>query len=124
MTEQTGALRAVVIGGSGFLGSHVADQLSVEGHSVCIYDRVASPWQRPDQEMVVAELSDEVSLSEAIDGTDIVYNFAALADLDEAMSRPKETAEVNILGNMNVLESCRHHDVARFVFASTVYVNS
>jgi UDP-glucose 4-epimerase len=113
-----------VIGGSGFLGSHVADQLSVEGHSVCIYDRVASPWQRPDQEMVVAELSDEVSLSEAIDGTDIVYNFAALADLDEAMSRPKETAEVNILGNMNVLESCRHHDVARFVFASTVYVNS
>jgi len=124
VTEQTGALRAVVIGGSGFLGSHVADQLSVEGHSVCIYDRVASPWQRPDQEMVVAELSDEVSLSEAIDGTDIVYNFAALADLDEAMSRPKETAEVNILGNMNVLESCRHHDVARFVFASTVYVNS
>ncbi|MAG68950.1 MAG: NAD-dependent epimerase [Acidobacteria bacterium] len=124
MTEQTGALRAVVIGGSGFLGSHVADQLSVEGHSVCIYDRVASPWQRPDQEMVVAELSDEASLSEAIDGTDIVYNFAALADLDETMSRPKETAEVNILGNMNVLESCRHHDVARFVFASTVYVNS
>ena len=124
MTEQADALRAVVIGGSGFLGSHVADQLSEEGHSVCIYDRVASPWQRPDQEMVVAELSDEASLSEAIDGTDIVYNFAALADLDEAMSRPKETAEVNVLGNVNVLECCRRHGIERFVFASTVYVNS
>lgn len=124
MIERANPLRALVIGGSGFLGSHVADQLSEEGHSVCIYDRVVSPWQRPDQDIVVAELSDETSLSKAIKSTDIVYNFAALADLDDAMSRPKETAEVNVLGNVNVLECCRRYGVGRFVFASTVYVNS
>jgi UDP-glucose 4-epimerase len=74
--------------------------------------------------MIVADLSDESSLVEAIDGSDVVYNFAAMADLDEAMSRPKETAEVNVLGNVKVLDCCRRHDVQRFVFASTVYVNS
>jgi len=124
MIERANPLRALVIGGSGFLGSHVADQLSEEGHSVCIYDRVVSPWQRPDQDIVVAELSDETSLSKAIKSTDVVYNFAALADLDDAMNRPRETAEVNVLGNVNVLECCRRYGVGRFVFASTVYVNS
>ncbi|MAG69145.1 MAG: NAD-dependent epimerase [Acidobacteria bacterium] len=124
MSEQAGALRAVVIGGSGFLGSHVADQLSDNGHSVCIYDQEESPWRRHNQEMVMAELSDESSLAEAISGSDVVYNFAALADLDEAASRPKETAETNILGNIKVLECCCRNDVGRFVFASTVYVNS
>ena len=40
------------------------------------------------------------------------------------MNRPRETAEVNVLGNVNVLECCRRYGVGRFVFASTVYVNS
>ena len=124
MSGQAGVLRVVVIGGSGFLGSHVADQLSEEGHSVCIYDRKESPWCRPNQEMVVADLSDESRLTEAINGSDVVYNFAALADLDDATSRPKETAETNILGNVKGLECCLRNDVGRFVFASTVYVNS
>ena len=124
MPESVDALRAVVIGGSGFIGSHVADQLSEGGHSVCLYDRVDSPWRRPDQSMVVGELADDGSLADAISGADVVYNFAALADLDEAMDRPIEATEVNILGNVKVLECCRKEGVGRFVFASTVYVNS
>ena len=124
MPESACTLRAVVIGGSGFLGSHVADQLSEDGHVVYLYDRLDSPWRRPDQLMVVGELADDTSLDEAIEGADVVYNFAALADLDEATSRPTETAEVNILGNTKVLECCRRQGVERFIFASTVYVNS
>ena len=124
MPESVDALRAVVIGGSGFIGSHVADQLSEGGHSVCLYDRVDSPWRRPDQSMVIGELADDDSLADAISGAGVVYNFAALADIHEAMNRPIETTEVNILGNVKVLECCRRHGVGRFVFASTVYVNS
>ena len=43
--------KAVVVGGSGFIGSHVADQLSDAGHKVRIFDCVESPWLRPNQEM-------------------------------------------------------------------------
>ncbi|SVD07244.1 uncharacterized protein METZ01_LOCUS360098, partial [marine metagenome] len=124
MPESVDSLRAVVIGGSGFIGSHVADQLSEAGHSVCLYDRVDSPWRRTDQSMVIGELADYGSLADTISGADVVYNFAALADLDEAMNQPVEVTEVNILGNVKVLECCRQEGVGRFVFASTVYVNS
>ena len=47
-----------VVGGSGFLGSHFADQLSEAGHHVRIYDKIDSPWKRPNQEMVVGDLLD------------------------------------------------------------------
>lgn len=113
-----------VIGGSGFLGSHVADQLSDAGYKVRIYDRVASPWLRPDQEMIIGNLLDAERLNSAIAGADAVYNFAALADLNQALDQPLETVRVNILGNAQVLEACRLHGVKRFMYASTVYVYS
>lgn len=116
--------RVCVIGGSGFLGSHVADALSAEGHRVRIYDRDVSPWLRADQEMVVADLLDAESVMAAVADSDIVYNFAALADLNEALDKPIETIRINVLGNTHVLEACRLHGVKRFVYASTVYVYS
>lgn len=122
--DETQHQTATVIGGSGFLGSHVADQLSIAGTRVRIFDRVASPWKRDDQQMVVGDLSDIERLNSAVAGSDVVYNFAALADLNQARSRPLDTIQVNILGNAHVLEACRINNVQRFVYASTVYVYS
>jgi UDP-glucose 4-epimerase len=116
--------RVCVIGGSGFLGSHVADALSSQGFHVRIYDRVHSPWLNNNQEMIVGDLLDKDLLESAISGSDIVYNFAALADLNDALNKPIESIRVNILGNGYVLEACRRHAVKRFVYASTVYVHS
>ena len=116
--------RVVVVGGSGFLGSHVADQLSDLGYRVVIYDRAASAWKRPEQEMIVGDLLDTARLDETIAGAAVVYNFAALADLNRALTQPVETVRVNILGNAQLLESCRAHGVGRVMYASTVYVHS
>lgn len=116
--------KVCVIGGSGFLGSHVADALSDEGHGVRIYDRNPSSWLRPDQEMVIGDLMDADGVAAAVAGSDVVYNFAALADLNEALDKPVETVRINVLGNTYVMEACRRHGVKRFVYASTVYVYS
>lgn len=113
-----------VIGGSGFLGSHVCDQLSEAGYHVRIYDRTESKWKRPDQEMILGDLLDKDKLDEAISNSEIVYNFAALADLNEALNQPIKTVEVNILGNVYVLDACKKNGVKRFIYASTVYVQS
>lgn len=118
------SMRVCVIGGSGFLGSHVADQLSVAGHEVLIYDRNPSPWLQSGQTMQVGDLLAFESLQDAVKGCDAVYNFAALADLNDALDKPVETVKINVLGNVNVLEACRQHGVKRFVYASTVYVYS
>jgi UDP-glucose 4-epimerase len=116
--------KACVIGGAGFLGSHVADQLSESGYSVCIFDRLHSKWLRPDQQMVIGDLMNPEQLQAAVAGSRVVYNFAALADLDDALDKPLQTVQVNVLGTVNALEACRAHSVPRFVYASTVYVYS
>ena len=117
-------MKTLVLGGSGFLGSHVADQLILAGHDVRVFDRESSPWLHPNQEMIVGDLSDQYAMDEAIKGCDVVYNFAAIADLDEALSKPVETARINVLGNVQVLEACRKARVQRYIYASTVYVYS
>ncbi len=117
-------MQVIVIGGSGFLGSHVADQLSEAGHKVRILDRIDSPWKRDDQEMIVGDILDSKVIEHAIEGCSVVYNFAAIADLDEALDKPVETVKVNILGNVQVLEACRQHEIERYIYASTVYIHS
>jgi len=115
---------ACVFGGSGFLGSHVADKLSDAGYKVRIFDLVPSPWIQPDQDMIVGSINDQVAVNKAIEGSDVVYNFAALADLNKGLNNPLDTVRINVLGNAYVMEGCRRFGVQRFVYASTVYVYS
>ena len=115
---------ACVLGGSGFLGSHVADKLSDAGYQVRVFDQRPSPWLRPDQEMMLGNLLNQNEVNEAIQGAEVVYNFAALADLNAGLNNPLDTVRINVLGNAHVMEACRQNDVKRFIYASTVYVYS
>jgi UDP-glucose 4-epimerase len=124
MSHSESPRKACVIGGSGFLGSHVSDQLSAAGYAVTILDRVPSPWRGGGQRMIEGDILDLAALDEAVAGCDAVFNFAAIADIDEAIGKPVETVRVNVLGNVYALEACRKHSVGRYVYASTVYVHS
>ncbi|MFA5906252.1 MAG: NAD(P)-dependent oxidoreductase [Desulfobacula sp.] len=117
-------MKIIVFGGAGFLGSHVCDKLSDVGHDVSIYDIIPSPWLRSDQSMIVGDILDENAVSNAINGSGAVFNFAGIADIGEANDRPVDTVKYNILGNTIVLEACRLHSVCRYLFASSVYVYS
>ncbi|MCG5497797.1 NAD-dependent epimerase/dehydratase family protein [Ectothiorhodospira variabilis] len=116
--------RVLITGASGFLGSHVADALSNAGHAVTLFDRRPSPHRRKDQLEIVGDVLDEEVLSEAMVGQDVVYHLAALADLNDAKSRPLDTVQLNVLGTVRVLEAARKAGVSRFLFSSTVYVYS
>ncbi|KJU82090.1 nucleoside-diphosphate-sugar epimerase [Candidatus Magnetobacterium bavaricum] len=114
----------IVFGGAGFLGSHVADALSESGHKVKIFDLKASPYLKPSQEMIEGDILDEEGVRAAIKDTEIVYNFAGIADIEEATSKPIETIKYNILGNTILLEASREERIKRFLYASTIYVYS
>jgi len=117
-------MKVIVFGGSGFLGSHVADALTNAGHHVVVYDIVESPYLLNAQEMIVGDILNEKDVEKTVGGCDIVYNFAGLADIDEAAQKPLESVKANILGNTIILEACRKAAVKRFVFASSIYVYS
>ena len=115
-------MKAVVFGGSGFLGSHVADALSQAGHEVTIYDLKESSYLSGSQEFVHADILDPAAVARAFKGQEVAYNFAGLADLDEAHEQPVESARTNVLGNTILLEAARAAKLRRFVFASSIYV--
>ncbi|MES2963069.1 MAG: NAD(P)-dependent oxidoreductase [Bdellovibrionota bacterium] len=117
-------MKIVVFGGSGFLGSHVADELTRLGHEVTIFDKTESLYANEKQAMVVGDIMDADAVYLAMKGQDIAYNFAGLADLNASIARPKETFELNVIGNINILEAAAKAKLKRYVYASTVYVFS
>jgi UDP-glucose 4-epimerase len=117
-------MKVIVFGGSGFLGSHVADALTAVGHEVTIYDLRESEFLKPGQHMVIGDILDEPRVQLAMKGQEVLFNFAGLADIDEARIKPIETVKYNVLGNTILLEAARQENIKRFVYASTVYVYS
>ena len=118
-------MKILVTGGAGFLGSHIADNLTEDGHDVVIFDKEASPYlQLNTQVQVLGDICDAQALRVAVDGCDAIYHLAAIADVDYALRNPRPTIEVNVMGTLNVLEAARIQEVNRVVFASSIYVYS
>lgn len=116
--------RALVTGGSGFLGSFIADELVGAGYEVRVFDRSPSPYLGSGQEMVTGDILDPDEAQRAAAGCSVVYHLAALADLDQAHGEALEAARHNVLGTIHLLEAARRAKVDRFFLASTVYVYS
>ncbi len=114
----------IVFGGSGFLGSHVADKLSHSGYNVSIFDKVESNFILDNQKMIKGNIVNSEEVNKALEDIDYVYNFAGLADIEESKKDPLGTVEQNILGNSIILNSCINNNIKRYIFGSTVYVYS
>lgn len=114
----------LVCGGSGFLGAAVAKALISAGHSVTVFDRESPAFLLDQASYIKGDITNPCELESAVQGHDIVYNFAAIADLNEGLRRPVDTVKVNILGNALLLDACVAAGVKKFIYASTVYVNS
>ena len=117
-------MKILVTGGSGFLGSHVADALSKKGHQVTIFDKKKSVWKRSDQKISIGNIVDSNALERVIKKVDAIYHFAGLANLDIALKEPLKSVNYNILGTVKTLELAKKYNIKRFIHASTIYVNS
>ena len=110
-----------VIGGSGFIGSHVVDKLIDHGHSVTVFD-IMKP-HRNDVRHIYIDITNLSKTTVALTGEyDDIYLLAAMADVNDVYKNPIEAGEVNILGVANVLEAARRNEIPRVILASTVWV--
>jgi UDP-glucose 4-epimerase len=116
--------KVVVFGGSGFLGSHVADALSKLNYRVVVFDISKSNYLKADQKMICGSVLDRDLVNKTIKGAKYVYHFAAIADIKEAQENPVKTVETNIMSTVYILDACYKFGVDRFIFGSTVYVYS
>jgi UDP-glucose 4-epimerase len=116
-----GALRAIVTGGAGFIGSHVAEALVARGDEVHILDSlvtgshekvpVGAELHPGDIRLAAAALFDSVD-------PDLCVHLAAQADVGTSVKRPDYDADVNVLGTVRVLEAARAHRT-HVVFSSS-----
>ena len=74
--------------------------------------------------MIEGDILNEEAVNAAVNGMDVVYNFAGLADIEKASDNPLDTGRFNVLGNTIILEAARVAKVKRFVYASTLYIYS
>lgn len=108
-------MRAIITGGAGFLGSHVADAFAQAGHDVTVVDQVPTDRHRT----AVADLLDLEALRQAFEGADTVCHLGAIGDVYLAGERPALAASVNAAGTANVCEAALAAKVRRVVAAST-----
>jgi CDP-glucose 4,6-dehydratase len=126
--------RALVTGGHGFVGSHLAAALVGEGVEVRVLDRpeprhtdVGGPRPsgldmlgiRERVNLNEADLLDAGEVSAAVAGCDAIFHLAAQTIVGVARRSPAETLEVNVRGSWNVFEAAREQGVAKVVFASS-----
>ena len=116
--------KVVVIGGSGFMGSHTADELSNRGFDVTIFDKSISPWLKENQNMIEGDMLDIDQVSKAIKEAKCVYHFGGVADIGDAKKIPFETINHNVISAAVVMEAAAKEGVKRIIYASTMYVYS
>jgi nucleoside-diphosphate-sugar epimerase len=115
-------MRALVTGGTGFIGSHLVDELLEQGYDVRVLRRTTSNITfLKDKKLtfMVGDLTDRDSLERACQQVDVVFHIAALP----RDWGPKKTFfEVNVDGTKNLLDACIHHKVPQCVFMSSAAV--
>lgn len=125
-------MRSFVIGGAGFIGSHLVDLLATRG-PVTVYDNMtvgkhqflASAHKSGQVELIQADALDFEKLKESVKGHDVVFHLAANPEARWGLERTRLDVEQGTLATYNALEAARLAGVPRFVFASsgTVYGN-
>src|SRR5437870_7545321 len=105
-------MRALVTGGAGFIGSHLAEALLAEGNEVLILDNlstgsidnIAHLKGRPGFDYFVDSVNNEPLLAELIDRSDVVFHFAAAVGVKLIVEQPVHTIETNVHGTEVVLK--------------------
>lgn len=119
--------RAFVTGCAGFIGSNLVDRLLAEGSAVVGIDNFSTGQERfleaalenPRFTLVRGDLLDTGTLQEAVAGCDMVFHFAANADVRFGTQHPRKDLDQNIIATFNILEAMRKNGIRRIAFSST-----
>ncbi|KAA3633172.1 MAG: NAD-dependent epimerase/dehydratase family protein, partial [Proteobacteria bacterium] len=122
----TSRANVLVVGGAGYIGSHVAHDLVEAGHRVKVFDNLSSGAVDnvpKGAEFVIGDLRRGGALEESLaSGIDIVFHFAARKAAGESMEVPHGYADNNIVGTLRLLRLMHETGVRRFVFSSSAAV--
>lgn len=116
-------MNVLVVGGAGYIGSHMVRLLDRAGHRVVVLDNLSTGFAQAVTagELVVGDMRDKSLVCEILKGhqIDAVMHFAAFAMVGESVIEPAKYYDNNVIATLHLLESMRECDVKRIVFSST-----
>ena len=118
--------KILVFGGYGFLGYYLVNELFKRDYEVT----VADIEEKEKFDKHITYIRCDINCKEDVESVfknkqfDAVYNLAGFANLDKAVKYPLETIQLNVIGNMYILEQCVKNSISRFVYASSAYAMS
>jgi UDP-glucose 4-epimerase len=116
---------ALITGGAGFIGSHIAEALAARGCNVKVIDNLASGHLKnlvglSDQvHFIEGDIRDEALLSSVSKGCDVIFHQAAVVSVTQTVAEPVSSTDVNDMGTLKVLDAARQNSVKRVVLASS-----
>ena len=118
--------KVLVFGGFGFLGHYLVHELLNRGYKVTVADIHENEKLESKITYVKCDITSKKNVESVFKNMqfDVVYNLAGFANLDTAVKYPIETIQLNVIGNMHILEQCVKNKVSRFVYASSAYAMS
>jgi UDP-glucose 4-epimerase len=105
-------MKALITGGAGFIGSHLAEELLLQNHSIIAVDdlstgnldNISHLRSNPEFEFITGTIKDEILMAEVISHCDIVFHLAAAVGVRLIIERPVDTIETNIMGTEIILK--------------------
>ena len=120
-------MKALVTGGSGFIGSNIVNLLVGEGYEVRVLDNLSSGYlvniqdhiTKGNVEFVGGDVRDYASVEKAMENVDVVFHLAASVGRQRSLDHPQLDSSVNLIGTVNVLEAMKKCGVHRIVYSSS-----
>jgi len=120
-------MKLLITGGAGFIGSHLCDKYTKEGHNVLCLDNFMSGnlmnikhlLDYRNFKLIKGDIRDFNSLEKIMRDVDVVFHLAAQIHVDRSYIEPQLTYEVNVIGTQNILEVAKIYDAKRVIYAST-----
>lgn len=116
---------ALVTGGAGFIGSHIASALAAAGARVRVIDDLSTGYRenleeiKGDLDFVQGSLADEAALAKAIEGVELVFHEAAIPSVPRSVENPRQTHIASVESTFSLLLAARTNGVRRVVYAAS-----
>jgi UDP-glucose 4-epimerase len=120
--------KALVTGGAGFIGSHLVEALVSAGCAVAVIDNLSSGRTANLKHLegqfsfFREDIRNRKVLDAALEGCEVVFHLAAIVSVPQTVENPLESAAVNDLGTLSVLDAARQKKAKRVVFSSSCAV--
>jgi len=118
-------MKILIVGGAGYIGSHVAREFLDQGHDVLVFDNLSTGGREnlfPEAQFIHGDILDYPGVLAAMRGVDAVVHLAAAKAVGESMAKPEKYSRNNLVGTINLVNAACEAGVGRFIFSSSAAV--